>query len=208
MFAGSTSTWSLPREKSLTRLEVRKILSIARESNARDYVFFATSANTGLRLCEVVHIKASDIQDGRLRITRRKKKRLVPQWIDISRALWSILSEWNQMFSGEEFIFPGVSSPCLIRRSKGQIERTCDGRHVARRNIQRKWAEAVRGVGLSMKGRGIHSLRHYAVSQFYEKTRDLRACQMFAGHSSSTITERYAHVLEMRDRVNSVEPVI
>ena len=206
MFASASSTWSLPREKVLTRDEVNKVLALAQDRDARDYVFFAISANTGLRLSEVIHIRQCDIQDGRLRITRRKKKKLTPQVIDVPPALWELMAEWGQMFEGMEFIFPGKAASCVIKHRRGAPETVCEGGHVSRRNVQRRWRLTLQEAGLVMAGRGIHTLRHYAVTEFYAATRDLRAAQMYAGHSSSSITERYAHVLEMREKVHAMKP--
>ena len=96
----------------------------------------------------------------------------------------------------------------VIRRSNGEKEQVCPGGHVSLRAIQRRWELTVAEAGLRVPGRGIHSLRHYAVSQFYAKHRDLRAAQIFAGHSSSQITERYASVLDMKDKINAMEAVL
>lgn len=200
----STTSWSLPREKCITRPEIGRILAQAKETSPADYVFLATAINTGLRMCEVVHLKKCDLLDGQLRITRRKKKNLKPEVIDVVPALWAVLAEWGQMFESDEWIFPGRAGACFVHRKNGTVIQVCNGGHISRRNMQRRWDVILRGVDLKMPGRGIHSARHYAVTRFYEDTRDLRACQMFAGHSSSMITERYAHVLEMRDRVHSM----
>ena len=208
MFASAVTTWSLPREKSLRREEVDKILRVAKDNDARDYVFFAIAANTGLRLCEIVHIRSSDLQDERLQVTRRKKKKLKAQLIDVTPALWDLLSEWGQMFEGTDFLFPGKSGPCRIRHRNGNRTIVCEGGHISRRNLQRRWEDTLKEAMLSMKGRGIHSLRHYAITDFYASTRDLRAAQMFAGHSSSTITERYAHALQMREQIHAMKPSI
>ncbi len=201
----SVTSWSLPRAKSLTRDEVTRILDAAKQRDAIGYVFFATAANTALRLCEVLHLRKADLEDGRIRITRRKKKRLAPEWIDVVPALWNILKEWGQMFEDDDFVFPGKASACFIHRRNGKIDQACSGGHASKRNMQRKWMLALKDCGLSMAGRGVHSLRHFAVTEFYSNTRDLRASQLFAGHSSSFMTERYAHVVDMKERVYAIK---
>jgi integrase len=105
-------------------------------------------------------------------------------------------------------MFPGESGPCVIHRASGQEDQICDGGHVSRREMQRRWS-AYRGVaGLDAKGRGVHSLRHYGITEFYRENKDLRAAQMFAGHSSSAVTEKYAHVLEMEAMMKKVKPTL
>jgi integrase len=56
-------------------------------------------------------------------------------------------------------------------------------------------------------GRGIHSLRHTAITNIYALTKDLRKAQVFAGHSSSAITERYAHIVDMAETLSAM-PVL
>ena len=201
-----TSNWSLPEEKIITPDQLRRILDVARQ-NERDYVFFAVAANVGLRLCEIGHIQRDDVRGDRLIITRRKKKILRESSIDIVPALAEILNAWASRVE-YGYIFPGNCSPCIIKRRSGEQTQVCPGGHVSLRAIQRRWELVIAEAGLRVPGRGIHSLRHYAVSQFYAKTRDLRAAQVFAGHSSSQITERYASPIDLRDQVRSMEAVL
>jgi integrase len=59
-----------------------------------------------------------------------------------------------------------------------------------------------------MKGRGIHQTRHYFATEMYAATKDLRATQVALAHSSSTMTEKYAHVVDQREKVNLVKPLL
>lgn len=200
-------SWSLPRAKTLTPNECGRILTKASDTNPRLYVFLAIAANTALRLCEVLHLQAADVIDGQLRIVRRKKKQLRAEMIDVTPALAGILEEWSQMYA-DGWLFPGNSKPCFIRRSKGAVEQVCNGGHMAKRVFQEYWERLLDSMGLGMKGRGIHSLRHFAITAFYTKHRDLRAAQTFAGHSSSSMTEKYARVLDMKEKVHSMPTIL
>ncbi len=207
MSMGTVSSWSLPDSKIINPDELRRILEVAKKNSQRDYVFFTICANTGLRLCEVGHIQKSDVRGDRLTIVRRKKKNLKAERIDVVPALAEILTEWaGRVDCG--YIFPGECSPCFIRRTKGEPEQVCIGGHISLRAIQRRWELAIAEAGLRVPGRGIHSLRHFAVTQFYAKYRDLRAAQLFAGHSSSQITERYASVLDMKEKIGAMEAMV
>jgi integrase len=197
------SAWRLTPEKVLTRSEVQQILAAAKQRSLRDYLFFCVAANTGLRLCEVIHLRREDVVQGQLRITRRKKKKLRPEVIDIREDLYAMLVKWAAYKPG--WLFPGAQKACQIKHLNGETETVCSGWHVSRRNMQHRWSVHVRAVGLSMHGRGIHTLRHYAISEFYDKHRDLRAAQLYAGHSSPAITTTYAHVREMAAKVKAVE---
>ena len=204
------ATWQLDTTLVPTRDQMAKVLAIAKERNARDYVFFAICSNTGLRLSEVAHIKAEDVLDGKLRITRRKKRVLQPSILDVSDALWPIISEWAASFDG--YIFPGTARPCIIHRTRKDKapwdERVCPGGHVHVRTLQRAWAMVVAEAGLRKHGRGIHQTRHYFATEMYTATRDLRATQVALAHSSSSMTERYAHVVEMKEKINLVRPML
>ena len=137
----------------------------------------------------------------------RKKKKLNPERIDLVPAIAEILTTWADKVE-YGYIFPGNCSPCVIERRKGPDEMACPGGHISLRAIQRRWELTVAKAGLHMHGRGIHSLRHFAITQFYAKYRDLRAAQLFAGHSSSQITERYASVLDMAEKIQAMEPYV
>jgi len=205
--ASAFSSWSIPRAKTILPEECGRILARASDTDPWLYVFLAIGANTALRLCEVLHLRAEDVIDGQLRIVRRKKKKLKAEMIDVTPALSAVLQDWSQMYS-DGWLFPGKSKPCFIRRSKGTVEQVCDGGHMAKRVFQHRWEVLLTSMGLSMAGRGIHSLRHFAITAFYAKHRDLRAAQTFAGHSSSSMTEKYARVLDMKEKVHAMHTVL
>ena len=206
MGTGNTSaSWSLPVEKIVSPDDVRNILATAKKYSERDWTFFVIGANTGLRLSEVGHLMVDDVLDSnRLRVTRRKKKVLKPEIIDVAAPVHAIIREWAKQYE-IGYLFPGNCAPCFIRHLNGTPEQFCIGGHSSLRDLQRRWKMVLAECGLNMNGRGIHSLRHAAITAFYASTRDLRAAQMFAGHSSSQMTERYAAVLDMKEKVNKVE---
>lgn len=201
------TSWSIPRAKTLHLEECARILRRAADTDPQLYVFVAIAANTGLRLCEVLHIRAEDVIDDQLRIVRRKKKKLLAEMIDVTPGLSSVLADWSEMYS-DGFLFPGKAKPCFIAHTSGVLEQVCDGGHLAKRVIQQRWTDLLVSLDLHMRGRGIHSLRHHACTQFYAKTKDLRATQMFAGHGASTTTERYARVVDMKEKVHSIPPML
>lgn len=203
----STTAWSLPAEKILTPDEVRQILQAAKRRSARDYTFLVVAANTGLRVSEVAHLMTDDVVGEQLIVVRRKKRVLGPSRIDVAPDAMKILREWLAD-KPQGYVFPGRCAPCWIDRKSGEREQVCIGGHAALRHVQRAWELYLVECGLRVYGRGIHSLRHYAITQFYAKYRDLRAAQLFAAHASSAMTERYAAVLDMREKVNAMEATV
>lgn len=193
----------------LERDQMGIVMKLAREEEPTwMYVLVALLANCGLRICEGLHVKKSDIHGDQLEVTRRKKKILRPERIDIGQGLSKILAEWSEMFQPEEYIFPGTCGPCVIHRLDGTEETVCNGGHVSKRSVQRRWQLIVARAGLAMRGRGIHCTRHYAISEFYDKHKDLRAAQLFAGHSSPDMTVKYAQVREMKEKVQAMEATL
>jgi integrase len=204
--AFNTSNWHIEQEKILSRKDASSVLAIAKKTRFEDYVLLAVSANTGLRICEVLHLTGANIKKNALVITRRKKKRLLPETVPITPDLCKLLESMKAKLNAPEgWLWPGGCTPCKRGPGDGLL---CEGGHISKREVQRRWAFYLDELGLFQKGRGIHSLRHYAVTEFYRVHRDIRAAQVFAGHSSSVITETYAHVVDMEEKVNAIKPVL
>ena len=200
--------WTLSDAKIVTTDQARAILARAKEYGEidptwrRDYDWFAIAVNTGLRVSEIGHIEKTDVLPLRLMVTRRKKRHLHPAPIDVMPSVHAILkARADSVESG--YIFPGRAAPCLIHRQSVKngpsVEQVCVGGHASLRTIQRRWRLLLTELGLYQYGRGIYSLRHTAITNVYTLTKDLRKAQVFAGHSSSTITERYAHIVDMAE---------
>ena len=208
-----TQEWHLKDAKIVTTDEFRTILNRAKELSEGDpwwavmYDWMAIAVNTGLRVSEVAHIEKDDVLPSRLMITRRKKRHLNPEPIEVMSAAHAILKRRADAVD-EGFIFPGRQAPCFINRRKGEREQVCVGGHASIRNIQRRWRVLLEDLGLYKLGRGIHSARHTAVTEIYRATKDIRKAQVFAGHSTSAITEVYAHVTDMKETLEGMEATV
>lgn len=206
-----TVSWKLSNEKMLLREEVAKVFTAIKKCSFEDYAFFAVAANTGLRISEVMHLKTEDVKEAQIVVTRRKKKVLRQEYLDVTEEIAEILRKLvGKKKTG--WLWPGESRGCKRPRQKnGKVyeqEVLCQGGHISKRELQRRWARYVEKVRLARPGRGPHALRHYAITEFYRVHRDLRAAQVFAGHSSSAITEVYAHVVDMKEKIQAVKAVL
>ena len=205
--------WKLLDAKVVSTGEFRTILNRARELSEYDVWWgvmtdwIGIAVNTGLRVSEVAHIEKPDVLPTRLMVIRRKKKRLHPEPIEVMPAVLKILQRRADSVE-EGFIFPGRQAPCFINRRKGEREQVCIGGHASIRNIQRRWRLLLEDLGLYKLGRGIHSARHTAVTEIYRATKDIRKAQVFAGHSTSAITEVYAHVTDMKETLEGMEATV
>jgi integrase len=155
-----------------------------------------------------MHLRTEDLINGKMRVIRRKKRVLQYSSVEISGPIWNLLQEWAQQFDG--YLFPGGAKPCVIKRRNGNVDSVpnCSGGHLHIRTGQMAWRMMISRAGLYMKGRGIHQTRHYFATEMYAATKDLRATQVALAHSSSTMTEKYAHVVDQREKVNLVAPVL
>ena len=214
--------WSLHDAKIVMPDEVQVILKRAKEAGEmdpmmlRDYDWMMVAANSGWRLSEVGHLEKCDILDRRVLLARRKKRNLHQEPVEVMPAVMEILHRRANAVE-EGYLFPGRAQPCIIHRSKTDKltrvrtqwdEQVCVGGHASLRSIQRRWRLLVTELGLYKYGRGIHSLRHTAITAMYRLTKDLRKAQVFAGHSSSKITETYAKVLDMEETLAAMKPLI
>lgn len=224
---GNRPEWTTLADAKLpTPEEIRKILDRAKQAARlgpmfeRDYRWIAIAVNSGWRLSEVGHIEKGDIlPSGRVLITRRKKRNLCPQPVEVMPAVHALLMEQAATVEAGP-IFAGRAKPCVIHRSEtikeeGKMnvvrkwtEQVCVGGHASLRSIQRRWRLLLEELGVYMYGRGIHSLRHHAATKMYRETRDIRKVQVFLGHSSSKVTEVYAHVCDLADHLNSTVPLL
>ena len=90
----SGAEWNLATELVPSRAEMSQVLEAAKNWNARDYVIFALCSHTGLRISEAIHVKTTDLVNGKMRVTRRKKRVLQPSSVEISGPIWNLLTEW------------------------------------------------------------------------------------------------------------------
>jgi integrase len=203
--------WKLRADKLLLREQVTTLITFIKKHSERDYVLFAVAANTGLRISEVLHLRRDDLKGAQLIVTRRKKRVLSPESLPLAPALAELLAAWVKKGRGE-WAFPGDSHGCVrLRRQSGAVvgrESLCAGGHLSKRHAQRIWESYIEKKRMASPGRGVHALRHYAITEFYRLHKDLRAAQVYAGHSSSTITERYAHVLDLAEQIQKVQPIL
>lgn len=206
-----SSNWKLSNDKLLLRDQVAKVLGIVKRASVEDYVFFASCANLGFRISEVMHLKVEDVRGSEIMVTRRKKKTLEPEPVHVGQDVLELLGKViGRRRVG--WLWPGESRGCSRPRQKGgkvyAREEICQGGHLSKREIQRRWTRYVEKAKLTLRGRGVHALRHYAITEFYRVYRDLRATQVLAGHSASSTTEQYAHVVDMTEKIDGIKPVL
>jgi integrase/recombinase XerD len=172
--------------------EVERLITqpdVATARGLRDRALIEVLYATGLRVSELIHLRASDLNldAGYLSTTGKgNKQRIVP--IGDQAAGW--LTKYIRL--GRPALLGKQTSPWLFVNAKkgGSLSRV--------------------GFWKILKGYGIkaglprtlspHVLRHSFATHLLEHGADLRSIQMMLGHADLSTTQIYTHVLEARLR--------
>lgn len=160
---------------TLTRDEVVRLLGAVRGLRERAAMEIAYAS--GLRLDEVMHLKLTDIDSGRmiLRVDQGKGKK--DRNVMLSAMLLKTLRAYWKDSKPRVWLFPG-------RDGKAPLHPTV---------IQRAFKEAKNKARIT-KPVSFHSLRHSFATHLLESGVNVRTIQTLLGHGSLASTQRYMHV--------------
>lgn len=155
----------------------------------RDRALIELLYATGLRVSELVNLRAQDLQlkQGYLTTTGKgRKQRIVP--VGESAAAWvaKYIREARPILVGPR------STARLFVNARGGTALT----RVGFWKILKRYA---REVGLATQV-SPHVLRHSFATHLLERGADLRAIQMMLGHADLSTTQIYTHILDARMR--------
>jgi site-specific recombinase XerD len=131
----------------------------------------------GLRVCEVVALKVSDIDSKRMVIRVEQGKGRKDRYVMLSPHLLELLRAWWKATRPQGWLFPGRDrvQPMTTR----QLNRAC---HAAA-----QMAKINKRVSL-------HTLRHSFATHLLEQNIDIRVIQVLLGHAKLDTTALYARV--------------
>lgn len=115
------------------------------------YPIFFTAASTGLRICEIMHLKWEDLLPGNmLQVTRRKKRVLKPEIIDLFPEFAKFLYAYGKGKAG--WMWPGLVRPCIIKRKPKFEETNCPdcNRQLLRLDQVRKKCDRVQAFAMHL----------------------------------------------------------
>jgi integrase/recombinase XerD len=166
------------REKILPEVlgeeDIRRILSVV--DNLKHKCILMTIYSGGLRLSEVVGLRISDIDSGRMMIFIKAAKGNKDRYTILSKELLKWLREYYKKEKPVTWLFEGVT-----------------GGQYSMRSVQNIMKEAVKKAGIK-KHATVHTLRHSFATHMLENGTDLRYIQNLLGHNSSKTTEIYTHI--------------
>ena len=155
----------------------------------RDRALIEVLYATGLRVSELIHLRASDLnlEAGYLSTTGKgNKQRIVP--------IGDQAVEWLSRYirEGRPALIRQRTSPWLFVNAK-------QGGSLSRVGFWKILKGYGRTAGLS-RTLSPHVLRHSFATHLLEHGADLRSIQMMLGHADLSTTQIYTHVLEARLR--------
>ncbi len=188
--------WEIPRPKK--RIQLPKVLSerelekmFAAVRNIKHKALLFTAYSAGLRVSEVVNLKLSDIDSGRMQIRIENSKGKKDRYVGLSVLLLDVLRAYLKKIERRPLVY-------LFESEKG-------GEPYSSRSAQLIFQSAKRNARIS-KEVSFHSLRHSFATHLLEKGIDIRYIKDLLGHFSIKTTERYLHV-KKEDLITIINPL-
>lgn len=136
-----------------------------------------TAYDAGLRVSEVVALKASDIDSGRMVLIVRGGKGKKDRYLPLPQRLLVVLRKYWHAARPKEFLFPGQNQ----------------AKPISRIAVYNACKRAMCNAGLT-KNISPHTLRHSFATHLLEQGTDIRTIQVLLGHRSVCTTALYTHV--------------
>jgi len=168
-----------PREEKklpvvLSENEICDLLKATENIKHKAILMLAYSA--GLRLSELINVKLSDIDSGRMQIRIEQAKGKKDRYSLLSVKLLDVLRKYYTTYKPKKWLFEGAT-----------------GGQYSVRSIQEVMKDSTRKAGIKKKI-SMHTLRHSFATHLLENGIDLRYIQSLLGHSSTKTTEIYTHI--------------
>ncbi len=173
---------TLPRPKRerrlpvvLSREEVQRLFAVV--TNLKQKALFMVAYDAGLRISEILNLRAEDIDSQRMVIRIRQGKGKKDRYARLTPGLLRLLREYWREHRPETWLFPGASKQKRYYvATPGQLLK-----------------KACRKAGIS-KRVSMHTLRHTFATHLLEAGTNLRVIQQMLGHEKIQTTCLYTHI--------------
>jgi len=158
-------------------LSMQEVTSILKATeNLKHKPILTVIYSAGLRIGEVVKLKITDIDSGRMQIRINQSKGRKDRYTLLSPKTLTMLREYFKMYTPKNYLFEGQNEDQYSVRS-----------------IQAFFSEVIKKANIKKKAT-VHTLRHSFATHLLENGTDLRYIQSLLGHESSKTTEIYTHI--------------
>jgi integrase/recombinase XerD len=172
----------------LSRDEVRRLFAVV--TNLKHKAVFMVAYDSGLRISEILNLRAEDIDSQRMVIRIRQGKGNRDRYARLTPGLLELLREYWRSERPRTWLFPGA-----------------DGRRRYDPSTPSQMLKkACRKAGIT-KRVSMHVLRHTCATHLLEAGTNLRVIQRLLGHTSINTTALYTHVSveQLRDAPSTME---
>ena len=149
--------------------------------NLKHKTMLMLAYSSGLRLGEMVELKATDIRRDIMRLNVRQAKGHKDRYTILSKTCLTQLEKYWKSYKPENRLFNGNKR----------------GTQISTRAVQHAFEKAKKSAGINKPG-GIHTFRHSFATHFLEAGGGLFQLQKFLGHKHLSTTLIYAHISEER----------
>ena len=160
--------------KVLSQKEVKRIFDAVR--NRKHLLMLQLCYGMGLRVSEVVNLKLSDIDSGRMQVLIEAGKGKKDRYVPLPSAVLDLLREYYKAYHPKTYLFEGQYG----------------GRYSVR-SVQAVFKNAMKAAKVN-KPIGIHGLRHSYATHLLEYGTDISFIQQLLGHNDIKTTMLYAKV--------------
>jgi len=173
---------AIPRPRKENRLptvlsqgEVSSLLQRTRNLKHRALLMILYSS--GLRVSEVVRLRAEDLDADRRLLRVRRGKGSKDRYTLLARRAVEEVRTYQRAYPAGRWLFPG-----------DRVDR-----HLSTRSVQRVVQRSAQAAGITKKVTP-HTLRHSFATHLLEAGTNLRIIQELLGHQSARTTQIYTHV--------------
>ncbi len=187
MYANTTKP---PR--TLTRHEQLLLLRTTgqRFDGYRDHMLLSLALATGMREHELVGLNLGDVMADDGRVRRRVQLRVFKRSNEDARGQEVVLSSGVQAKLEKFFRWKRQQDESMAADAPLFVSRK--GNRLSTRQVRHAFQLWQERAGFERRF-SFHSVRHSAITNIYEATRDIRLAQRFARHKSITSTQIYTH---------------
>jgi integrase/recombinase XerD len=147
--------------------------------NKKHKAMLFTAYSAGLRVSEMVNVKISAIDSGRMQFLVARAKGKMDRYVNLSPILLDILRQYVVSYKPRPRLYLFESEQTFTAYPT--------------RTVQKIFSSAKQKAGIR-KDVGVHSLRHSFATHLLDKGTDIKYIKDLPGHFNIKTTERYLHV--------------